>query len=336
MQKENNSLPVTLFSQRVSEAQLQWKEKKGTFTEFSQALDVPTKLTRLNYASILNSLPTYIPETLKRELQEKPLPLVGLSVFEDKRSHEDLGFPVAIVVPDELVGDGEQYAWRLGIQILNEIATDTLALDIMKEMGAHYQLIRLAHETRDLGLGSIQKVIRRLRKQFAESYTTFLQELVVAMLSGDMQAVDAHCQVVGYHSINQLAVDIGKNARYIPDILLKLRKNPNVFTRAIWGSISGGQVNMRLPGVISIHAASRLLGSVNLLIGSVNLQVAQEASQSDEVLSAVYNYAMFLFCVLVGLQMVAGTPGIYVHEVSHYLSHTENHFGLIPISYDLA
>lgn len=126
------------FADIVHDSHNRWREaKQPSWKEFSQAVDIPESLSGRFVDTMIDNMPSYIPEDVCEALRERhPEPILAVGVLLDKRMFSDLGDKaVERVFPSNLESDEDREAWNKGITLLDEIANDTLSQDILLEIG---------------------------------------------------------------------------------------------------------------------------------------------------------------------------------------------------------
>jgi len=301
--EESEAVNYTDFSTYVHVSQTFWKsQRKAPHETLSQSWELNPENSQYVFSLILKNLPGYISDTLKQDIIDNhPTPIIGYSVLEDdrlKNVKEKGPYQFFLRVPDniDLNNEDELRAWKGGVNIFNEIATDTLALDIMKnipknennilnQMFAYFTMNIPGGKPKLLGIPKAEKEIKNMVGE--SSYEKFKQSLVIAMLSGDTSEVDRLLKNKQLVSLNSVALDLGKKYAYglkSPEFSKKKSKIMKTLTSPI------GHAPINYPGIIDL----RIIPAIN---------VPQT------------------------------TPRVIFHETCHYMGQGCNHYGLLEGKY---
>lgn len=324
------------FRDIVLDRQRRWRAlKQNPLKEFSQAADIPEAVSENLLGLVIDNLPSYIPESLKTKLREThPNLIIAVGVLADKRIFRaEPGMLPDFITPENIEGEENQQAYQRGIILLDEIANDTLAQDVLHQLGAKHKWFRpvaAVLENRNPGRHGYKSVLKKTEQIFGgkEKFETFRQSLILAMLSGQNDSVDEQLKRLGYDSLDQFAVEIGKNASY-SDILINFLSK--VSNPRIAHSFTGGLVTSAFPGVINIPLAHTLPASVN--IAGAAYSVEQLVTRIDNPATAVMNLLYLAFNSYFGLRPGFIIPNAIIHETCHYLGQDTYHFGLKPVKY---
>jgi len=210
------------FRDIVLDRQKRWKAlKQNPLKEFSQAADIPEAVSKNLLGLVINNLPSYIPEELKTKLRDThPNPIIAVGVLADKRIFYDEDQDM---IPHFIIPEGEseenQQAYERGITLLDEIANDTLAQDVLRQLGSKhtwFKPVAAVLENRNPTRSAYKSGLEKAEQIFGgkNKFETFRQSLILAMLTGENYPVDEQLKGLGYDSLDQFAIKMGKSAGY--------------------------------------------------------------------------------------------------------------------------
>lgn len=301
----NISFPNLVYkSQEMWRRNWQTIKKESTLSELEEN-ELSSKTSEGLFRMVTDSLPSYIPWQVRDKVVENhPTPLFNIAVISDPRRenallrHSNLSYEVGVPVevPEK---DTEKYV--LGINALNEIATDKVTEDIVNyqitaastDVGIpmtenRRRLIRgFSREMQDILTG--YKTYRKKVQEALGDKATFagLKTLVAqSAMSGDNEPVDTFLKDKGKGGLNQFAIELGSSLSTDQKIQKqdKWKERLGIIATSLFRV---GHVYTRYPGVININAAPF---PANISYG-------------------------------------------WVHETVHYLTTDENHFGLFKMQY---
>ncbi|MBI5928743.1 MAG: hypothetical protein HY862_05505 [Chloroflexi bacterium] len=356
---ENEGQWFTSFVDVVRESQKVWHSlKKPPIREVSQSVDIP-HFVREHITSIaLDNVPSYVPENLVSQLRKThPEPVIGIGMVIDRRTISENEIAELIYsVPERVLS--EQESWEKGIRLLNEIATDTLANDILKQIykrddpqkrDSREALQSFAIKQRTLRIGErwfkrLAGVVARLssRPTYAKgirlaqeamggvgAYEAFRQKLVVAMLSGERAEIDEFLKSKGYTDLDTYACDIGKQS-YYGDTPMANALRP--LSKSLAGGIpyyNANGVSLRsFPGVIQL---SMLNVTDKVVTAASGLGIYSLANGMTHPVAAVVGLGTAAIGFAAAIPSTLHMPHTVLHETCHYLSNNLTHLGLFPI-----
>jgi hypothetical protein len=324
------------FNDIVLDRQRRWKTlKQNPLREFSQAADIPEAVSKNLLGLVVDNLPSYIPEGLKVKLREAhPNPIIAVGVLADKRIfHAEPGMVPDFITPENIEGEENQQAYQRGITLLDEIANDTLAQDVLRQLGSKqkwFKPIAAVLENRNPIRSGYKAGLKKVEQIFGgkEKFETFRQNLILAMLTGQNNSVNEQLKGLGYDGLDQFAVEMGKSSGYSDVLMDFLGKvgNPRVMY-----SFAGGLVTSAFPGVINVPLAHTLPASVNMAGAGYNVE--QLVTRMDNPAIAEVNLLLLAFNGYWMLRPGFAIPNAVIHETCHYLGQDTSHFGLRPVKY---
>jgi hypothetical protein len=203
--------------------------------------------------------------------------------------------------PDGLDGDEEEKAWMEGMNILNEIATETLALDILKGISKSETksitsetvrlLSKLPGATPELvGIPKAEEYLTDMMTN--DDYDEFKKRLATAMLLGDTTKVESFLIEKELDNLDSIALQLSKKTKYGGKALRDAMNKPRLAKalKKIRFPIGGGCTSISYPGVLSMH-----------------------------IIPAIRN--------------PQSIPRDILHEICHYISNDINHLGLFKGEY---
>ena len=229
-------------------------------------------------------------------------------------------------------------SYSQGITILNEIATDTLAVEIMENMSVKYKWFApfslLSRKANPTAL-AYNSTIDTIAKVFGgkEKFELFRKELVLSMYTKDHTQLNETVQGFGFKNIDDFAIQLGNGNKFdeIGEAIAKGIGNADMFERL--RGMLGSTVNPNFPGVISYASANIVLPPINAYIAMGSMaQIIQTLPVYKEqpillgttVLASLLNMGLLLGTSSMGSQSL-------IHETCHYLSQGMSHIGLIPL-----
>lgn len=331
--------PFTGFAELVRASQTEYRHlKKAPWRELSQGILLPEFATHSFTQAIFNGLPDYLPADLIQRLHAThPRPLIDTGVLIDKRAFLPMpGWKYD--VPPEINSDDPRAvtAWANGMELLNEIATDTLAFEVLDRLSQdlryhHYPWFRplslLMRGWRRQKPG-YEKALNSLETLSFGTWEDLRQKLVISMFSGDTKDVSALLSYLGWGTLNQVASQLGQFDSYGPHTsATRDSQPPHPFTvRAVSSLFISGSITARFPGVINLPLLSTTLTtglfSMAATISGVGLAHQPELPMALLLLSTNL-YSFFNI-----LRPMARFPHILTHEYLHYLSQDTNRTGL--------
>lgn len=293
---DNNFVGVVLESQSV------WRSlQKKPHETLSQAWHLPNEKVQHFYGLILDSLPKYIEESTKETIvKNHPTPAVGFSVLMDKRlvkAKETAPFIFMMDIPD---GSNSE-AWIVGMNTLNEIATDTLALEVLKAIpkseteSLTKEILSLISKLpgatpKRAGVTEAEGKLKEILE--GANYDEFKQRLVNAMLSGDTTKVGGFLKERELDDLDKIALQLSEKTSYGTQVLKAVTDKSRlakVIEKARF-MVTAGHASISYPGVLGLF-----------------------------ILQAIRN--------------PQSIPRTVVHEVCHYIGQDKNHFGLFKGEY---
>jgi|CXWL01.1.fsa_nt_gi hypothetical protein len=324
------------FSDVVLDRQSRWKSlKQNPLKEFSQAADIPETVSKNLLGLVIDNLPSYVPEELKTKLREKhPNPIIAVGVLADKRIfHAEPGMVPDFITPENIEGEENQQAYQRGITLLDEIANDTLAQDVLRQLGSKHKWfgpVAAILENRNPIRSGYKNGLKKVEQIFGgkEKFESFRQNLILAMLTGQNDSVNEQLRGLGYDSLDNFAIEMGKSAGYSDVLMDFLGKvgNPRVMY-----SFAGGLVTSAFPGVINVPLAHTLPASVNM--AGIGYNIEQLTTRMDNPAIAGMNLLLLAFNSYWALRPGFAIPNAVIHETCHYLGQDTSHFGLRPVKY---
>lgn len=311
------------FREIVLETQKKWREsKRPAYKEFSQAVDLPEKVTGKLVDTVLNNMPDFIPAHVKENIKRThPDPIVAAGVLPDRRFFKD-EYEVKLEKPS-WISDEDTKDYQNGMVLLNEITTDTLATEVEEKMAKKNLWSRIT--------GGIRKVtdkmfkyphnknIKKAEKILGgkEKFEDFRKKLVVAMLTGDKTEVDAQLGESGYQDLDRFALEIGREASYSKGLewLTKILKSERLAM-----IITGGHVDRTMPGIVSVNLGYTTPSVAN--IAAVAYETALFATGFYAGLPTLASVMFGVTAVNGGWLMIYGSAIKHslIHETVHYLS----------------
>lgn len=328
---------VTNFREIASESQRLWRQaKKEPHKAFSQAIELPESLGGKITKSIIDNLPQYIPDDVIREIEEShPSPLLTAGVLVDKRVFRGQGIDQQVIYPEGLQLEEDKEDWGRGMVLLDEIATDTLAGEVLKRMSTKGRvkdldkylasLARLSHKF--IGKG-YEKGLAQAEQALGgkESFEIFRKALVIAMLTGKHTEVDRIVTQYGYDDMDRFALDIGRQNKYSTreiDFFQKL--GGEEFAR----SLGGNTVPWQYPGVINLSLLHALVIPATFFASNKAVEI-----MSNRPAASVDYLGMLAMGGAWSLVYEGSTmTDTVVHEACHYLGNNIDHRGLFPTKY---
>lgn len=294
----------TDFSTYVQVSQTFWRsQKKAPFETLSQSWELSPKNAQYLFELVLHNLPDYIDKSLKQDIKDShPTPIIGFSVLKDERAirREDKGPYISYLeipeIPDIDSEDGV-IAYIKGVEVINEIATDTLALEIMQnipknefdtlnQMFAEIAMNLPRGKDKLIGLPKAEKEIMDIVGE--SSYEEFKQNLVISMLTGDKSTINQFLEKKELDDLDTIALSLGKNHGYDKRSPAYPSNLTNRLIRRLLPPV--GTTDMGYPGIINIGLMHAIL----------------------------YPHK---------------APRVVIHELCHYMGDGQNHFGLIKGEY---
>lgn len=328
------------FRDIALESQERWRALKNKpYKEFSQAIDIPNAVSGRLLRIVLANLPPYIPDNLKVSLTDNhPEPIIAAGVLPDRRLFAPPSeFILEHPLPPTIETD-EKESWEIGMTLLNEIATDTLAQDILRQMGKTRmsasgvrwfapltELLRITNPVRKAYASGLKQAENIFGGK--EKFQRFRQELIITALSGDQSGVDSQLKTLDLESLDAFAVEIGKQAkRYGREGMETIGK---VFGERLMFSFGGALMSEAFPGVINLPLAHALPASVNLAVAGYVIAGLKAGIENPAI--AALNLVFLAFNSYWALKPAYGIPNAVLHELCHYLGQGTNHNGLISI-----
>lgn len=319
------------FMELVEATKRKWRDAfRSPHKEFSQAIDIPERMTRNLVDRVVDNLPSYIPEDVRVKIKEThPNPMVVSGFLVDKRlikSEKDIDIEAPSWMSKEDVKD-----YGKGITVLNEIATDTLAYEVENNLAKKSLWFKFSNaiskiENKIFGT-VVSKEVKDAQKLLGgkDKFEEFRKNLVLAMLTGDNSKVDEQLNSLGYGDLDRFALEIGREATYSKSLewMDKVFKNPRV-TRIL----TAGNVSVEKPGIISLNMAGNSPGLLNIAVGVL---------QGAAFVGGVVSGAPTMGAVMLGLLAVNGffvarlptsTQHVIVHETCHYISQDVDRVGI--------
>ena len=295
------SLPDN-FALIVKESQDRWLTlQKRPYKTVSQAWNLPPENAKYVFDLTLRSIPTYIDSALSEKIREKhPTPLLGFSVLVDERlmqAKETGPFVFMSDVSDQL-SDEDKRAWFEGMNLLDEVANDALASDVLSQISSREKqgFVFLMADlesgippalSKPAGVSQVEKFIK---EKAGERYDELKKRLITAMLTGKHEEVNSYLkeEELGT-SLDDLALELGKKFRYGGKLREAIeRPFLNKVLKRVRLPLGAGQRSTSYPGVISIYP--------------------------------------------LGMGLEGPLKGV-VHEICHYLGQDSNHLGLLKGKY---
>lgn len=326
----------TSFTNYVANIQENWtKQKSNPLTEISQAIDLPTRTSEAIYNTILDNLPLDTQEghNYKEEiLRDHPTPIYAVGLLTDKRaltpfqSHFSPQFP-------ERYSKEERIAWRKGLLLLDEYATDSLAYGVERRLIQRAFGVNLAENI--MKMGSFSAMV--YSNPTSDRNPMFTQELIHANLTDDLTSLNEYIQkYLNIESVDELAITIGsssniksKSVEMLSRTIIKVA-NKN---RLIFSTATGGFVDRNKPGVIQINmlpyatigiiSIKNLTSMIDMVSGNLNFSHGIAPYAIPAGFSAA-NLAMLLAGVYNQLHAI-------VHETCHYITQDHQTMGLTPV-----
>lgn len=222
------------FREIVENRQKRWVSlKKNPFTELSQTIDIPSLISKNLMSLVLDNLPSYIPPELRQRLKEThPNPIISTGLLVDQRVfHNDKGTKPSFLVPKNIDGK-DKPSYERGLELLDEIANDTLAQEILHQLGSKYKWFKPVSavlENRNPIRSGYKSGLEEIENDFGskKEFELFRKKLVLAMLTGKNDEVDIHLMTLRhrYKSIDEFAIKIGEAAEYSDTLMKVLKKN---------------------------------------------------------------------------------------------------------------
>lgn len=272
---------------------------------------------------VINLLPDYIDDDIKESLQITHQKL-EVQFTDNFRENADY-----FIQTPRNVNKVDKKNYQSGIQILNEVATESLCLEMISN---HIKRENYNH-FHDLWATSIVDHLWNKNKDSPEGFVGLLQHIHVYMFTGDRTNVDDYIKehIDGVNNIEDLAIMLG---RTIP-------RNTEVSNENTYGEYYIGKF-----GKILINKNLILRAYDNLALTAITLGTAISLAKGsidygfpDLVWFRPYIMA-FNSIVAAGLAIYKGKDlknslvgGLHIalHEVIHYLSHNplQNRIGVI-------
>jgi hypothetical protein len=321
--------PVPNFTDLVLETQEKWRSaKKFPLKQFSQAIDVPEVVSKNIVNIVIDNFPSYIPEDVRENLRENhPNPIVAVGFLTDKRFGEMEPANFEFMGPSWLNED-DYTPWMDGVEVLNEMANDTLAQETLKNLGRKNKwfapIVAIADFEAKTG-AAYKKAMSKVEKIFGgkDKFENFRQNLILAMLTGDNTVINAQLGDLGYQDIDRFALEIGREAKYS----IGLDWLTNKFEKKEVGSIFvNGSVNVLFPEIVNINLAPKTLSLFNL--GVALFQISKLASISGDPSIGGIVLAGLAFNGFFAIYPAITSQHTLVHETCHYLSQNLSHLGL--------
>jgi hypothetical protein len=329
------------FKMIVEASQARYRSlKRKPWQAFSQTTEVRPSICEKYLLFVLDNLPEYIPEEVVKSIRdEHPPPIIGVSVFMDNR---EMGaaldgvtppYQNRFVIPSNLSGE-QLDAWREGIWVLNEVATEILAQDIIKvaagRSSTKYKrlLNYLANKTPN---SRVTHKGNQTLKDISPDSNKIQQALVNCMLSGERTIIDAELNKIGIHDLDELAIRFGEKLSYGGqklDIYPYGEKEPRIkkaldLTKNNLRSFISGMSSSNLhPGVIEVRMAPYImhLSAIFMVLNRIPI---------DTIFAPIS--ALLLYGVSrETLHNATRTPRNLIHEMCHYISSDTDHYGLRP------
>jgi hypothetical protein len=342
------------FREIVKKGQESWRSLKAKpWMEFSQAADLPEYVNKSFFNALEDNLPDYIPDKVRENLKNThPIPIISVGVLIDKRTekYENSFIELETRLPSNIAPEEEEN-WAIGIELLDEIATDTLALDILNNMANNpkenkakwYKPFVRAFNSTSKELKACERGIEIVRRAFGEQrFEKFRRSLIVGMLTGDNSSANEMATELGFGDINRLAESLGRRSFYgqtkedrgkIFKSFYDEEEDSRGRTR---NSLSlGGLYSSPFPGVIQIIGMTPSIHSAAIALNStIVVQSLDKLMHSRDPVDKIFYFSTALLNVIAaGLNVPSATssPRVVIHEMVHYLSQDVNHVGLYPV-----
>jgi hypothetical protein len=355
------------FRNTVIESQKRWKSlKKSPMKELSQSVDIPEAVSKNLVNLVVDNLPSYVSENFKQELKNNhPNPIIAASVLVDNRMLIDKT-SVHISTP-EWLNDDDVEAWVNGLTVLNEIATDTLAHDVISNLGRKNKWFLpvagvLNFDSKTVtaytkGLTKAEKIFGGKKK-----FESFRQNLILTMLTGDNGVINKQLGDLGYQDIDRFALELGREAKYTDDLEWLPKKFDKFFKRnkkdeeqkepEMSGDTevtalgenkhfdnSGGKFNserlmyLTTKGMVIVDFPGVISLTLAHSIPSIlsltsSLAAAKMATISDTPTLGGIALSLTVISGLFAISPMVSMPHTLVHETCHYLSQNADHLGL--------
>ena len=234
----------------------------------------------------------------------------------DKRLFADKECGLKLETPSWLEGDEDEADWMDGLEVLNEIATETLAQDVMKNLGHKNKWFAPIAGISGLEMrfmATYKKGLSKSEKIFGgrDKFEKFRQNLILAMLTGDNKTANDQLEGLGYQNVDRFALEIGREAKYSSGLGLE------------W---SIALVDVNFPGIISINLSPHSPSLIN--IGAAVFEIEQLSAGIENPTIVGIAFAFLAFNGFFAINPAILSQHGLVHETCHYLSQNTGRFGL--------
>lgn len=333
-QKQSGMMPPH-YPEIILASQKSWRSlyrKELTRLPFSQGRDVSPKLIASLTRIVGSNLPSYLPDDIKTRINSFPPPIVSFGTIIDERFLQ--GPTLFYEVEDDLSNPKENTAKQTGINLLNEIAIDTLAQETLGNIGARRDwfkpmgtYLKIDNPIRPAYISGLKYCEKQLGGK--QNFEVFRRNLIISALSGNTALTDNCLHEFGLENLESFACQLGKSKQYAP-LEANLFKLLDKSVR-IKSSLSGGFIHNSFPGVIFIPQVANLLYVANL---GLAIKYMQDLPQNlQHPVSAALNLGIVGLTGYLGLKAGTILPHLFTHELFHYYSSDIDHWGLKKVNY---
>jgi hypothetical protein len=328
--------PELTFNEVLLASQQKWKDAKQTSIErlpTSQAIDIPLPVSNLFIQLLANNLPSYLPGDTKSRIEDLPPPIISMGTIADDRFF--INPPQFTQCKNMDIPEHEIAPYDKGINLLNEIGTDSLAEDILATIARKNILFKPLAAYLRLGnpiKPSYRNGVNTIKQIFAdtEKFDTFRKSLSRATLSGETSELDRFLSNSGQEKLDRFAVELGNNISYGNSESRKLKTIDR--SGFISGSLAAGFIHDTFPGVIFLPQAASLIGAAYIACA---IRFAQDFKFAMVTpVTASINTGILSALTYIGAKPMLTLPHIITHEATHYISKNMTHWGLKQVKYN--
>lgn len=311
--------------QAIKDIQRDWRlagKDVGILRRLGQSVELPHAVSSRVYDLTLDNLPWYVtqkePDIADRLRNSHPIPIIAFSLVADERSFDQtIGVANRLDYPADLEDPVSKEAWKNGVNLLTEVATEITDIHIRTSL--HHSRQRSRFLGRDLNLVGYGGSLRELQDLIGEEdLYSFQDALIMSHLTGDNSHIESQMQRFGWQSFNEGARAIGSRATPLEELdksRLKLSKE------------AAGFVRSNQPGVLNILVNEAVLhgslGAEAVLAGVYGL-----VRKTPQALDALY---FGLRQLKTAHLYLSGFPKVLIHEMIHYFTQDKARLGFMPL-----